>query len=702
MFTARFAAGLLLGTCSFTAFSAATDPDTLEVVNVYGLPTDARVSGTLPALQDGKIFEGKKTSFVDLGEQPVFVEPNLRQMFSRLPGLFISDQKIPSIYNINYRGLGNPHESEYVAFFQNNIPLAADLFGYPTIYYMPAAQRVERIEFVRGGGGLLYGPQVGPVLNLVTRRADADAETAFSTDQAMGSDGLYSTYNEVNWSQGDIGVLASFDHRSADGPRTNEDYRVNAGYLGIAWEGLQDIRLGFDLDLYQSDSGEAGRLTSQEYATDRDLVKSPFNRIEIDQVIATLTYGQQINASSTLDASAWYSSMDRLSRRSAMFTDPVNEPDTTAIDEQEFANYGLDLRYALSWGENNVLTAGTTAYLGDSPRTRHVSDDIRSSAQNPEDLAFSQDRVITYNALFFENLFRLGKLSVVPTLRLERINYDLREPVKNASLNRDAIDIDRTYHEALFGLGLMYQSGEHAELYANVSESYRPQRFDDLINPSSELAGSNNPDISRAVNYEIGYRSEPRDGLLFDLSLFRIDFEDKIEQIQVNISDVERVNSGDSRHQGIEFGVEYNLVADAAYTLKLFANGSLLDTEITRSLEADLIGNNTAFAPDYLIRTGFIVDRGPWNAALTASLVGEQYWQDSNLASGTGASRIDGEIPAYEVLDFSIEYRHRDRWTLYGGVNNLLDQDYYSRVRSDGIEPAQERALYAGFRFEIR
>jgi Fe(3+) dicitrate transport protein len=68
--------------------------------------------------------------------------------------------------------------------------------------------------------------------------------------------------------------------------------------------------------------------------------------------------------------------MDRLSRRSAMFTDPANEPETTAIDEQEFANYGLDLRYALSWGENNVLTAGTTAYLGDSPRTRHVSDEF--------------------------------------------------------------------------------------------------------------------------------------------------------------------------------------------------------------------------------------------------------------------------------------------------------------------------------------
>lgn len=699
MHITRFAATAALSAWTFAAANGAEVIETIEVIGNY---PDSSMSGTLPTLQNGRIFAGKKTTLVNLDEQPVFVEPNLRQMFARTPGLFVSEQRIPSIYNVNYRGLGNPHESEFVAFFQNNVPLAADLFGYPTIYYMPAAQRVEQIEFVRGGAGLVYGPQIGPVVNFVTRRADASAENAFRTDQTTGSDGLYSTYNELTFAQNDFGVLASFDHRSADGPRQNEDYEVNSGYIGVSYEGFDNIRIGFDVDLYQSESGEAGRLTSQELAADRDQLKSPFNRIEIDQLIATFKYEQQINENSTLDGSIWYSSMDRLSRRSAMFTDPADEPATTAIDEQQFANYGLDLRYALSWGSGHVLTAGTTAYLGDSPRTRHVSDDIRSSVQNPADLAFEQDRVMTYNAVFFENLFRFGKLSVVPTVRFERVNYDLEELVKNDSLTRDAIDYDETENETLFGLGLMYQTSERSEIYANFSESYRPQRFDDLINPNSELAGDNGPGVSRAMNYEIGFRSQPTDNLVFDISVFRIDFDDKIEQIQVNITDVERVNSGDSRHQGVEFSVEYDLLRSASHSLKLFTNGSLLDAEINTSLDANLVGNDTAFSPDYLIRTGLLYDSDTWNAALTATLVGEQYWQDSNLARGFGANEIAAEIPSYEVLDFSLEYNHSDRWTVHGGINNLLSQDYYSRVRNDGIEPALERTFYVGFRFDIR
>jgi Fe(3+) dicitrate transport protein len=677
--------------------AAANGVEDIEIIKVQGSS-----QGFFPSVQNGRIFEGKKTTLVNMDEQPVFVEPNLRQMFSRLPGLFVSDQQVPSIYNVNYRGLGNPHESEFVAFFQNNVPLAADMFGYPTIYYMPAAQRVERIEFVRGGAGLLYGPQIGPVLNFVTRRADAEAENSFRSDQTMGSNGLYSTYNEVNLSHNDFGVLASFDHRSADGPRRNEDYEVNSGYVGFSYQGFDDIRLGLDVDLYQSDSGEAGRLTSQQFAADRDQVRSPFNRIAIDQLITTFKYEQQINESSTLDGSIYYSYMDRLSRRSGLFTNPSDEPATSAIDQQEFANYGFDLRYALSWGDNNVLTVGSTGYIGDSPRTRHVTDDIRSSRQNSADLTFEQDRVTNYGAVFIENLFSFGNLSAVPTVRFERVNYDLEEVVKNASLNRDAINLDRSFNETLFGLGLTYQLSERSELYANVSESYRPQRFDDLINPASELAGNNGPGVSRALNYELGYRSQPIDNLVFDVSVFRIDFEDKIEQIQVNIADVERVNSGDSRHQGIEFSVEYDVLPSASRSFKLFANGSLLDAEITSSLTPSLVNNDTAFSPDHLIRAGFLFENDKWNAALTATLVGEQYWQDSNLPRGAGASAIAAEIPEYEVVDASVEYRHSDQWTLHGGINNLLDQDYYSRVRNDGIEPALERTFYAGLRFEFR
>jgi Fe(3+) dicitrate transport protein len=654
-------------------------------------------------VEEGKILAGKKVSVVDLSLQPTFVEPNLRQVFSRLPGLFVSDQKIPSIYNVNYRGLGNPHESEFVAFYQNGIPLASDVFGYATIYYLPPAQRIQRAEFIRGGGGLLYGPQIGPTINFMTTRANPDAKNSASTEHSIGSDGFYSTYNEVRYAKDDFGFIASLEHRQADGPRTNEDYEVNSGYVGLAYKGFDDIRIGFDVDVYQSDSGEAGRLSSREFAQNRDLVNTPFNRIEIDRVIASLTYDQQLSNDSTLNGKLYYSYQDRFSRRSGAFLEPADEPATTNIDQQEFTTVGLDVRYAQAWGANNVFTAGTMLYRGDSPRTRYVSSNIRSNTQNADDLLFDQDRVMTYSSVFAENLFRFGDLSVLPTLRYERVNYDLFEPLKRASLERSAINIDKTSNELLFGLGASYRVNNATEVYANVSESYRPQRFDDLANPNAELTGANGPGISSAKNFELGVRSMVIDGLNLDVSLFRIDFDDKVEQIQVNIVDVQRVNSGNSRHQGIEFSAEYDFFHQQNNDSKLigFINGSLLDAEITQSTNANLVGNTPGFAPDYVLRAGFIYSQDKLNVALTATLVDEQFWQDSNQPRGAGNGQINAIIDAYQVVDLSADYDINQSWSVQAGINNLLDEDYYSRVRNDGIEPAAERTLYLGFKFQL-
>jgi Fe(3+) dicitrate transport protein len=687
------------------ASAAQADPnrDNLERIEIKG---DSVVNDPFPfninPVEDGKILAGKKISIVDLSLQPSFVEPNLRQVFSRLPGLFVSDQKIPSIYNVNYRGLGNPHESEFVAFFQNGIPLASDMFGYATIYYLPPAQRIERAEFIRGGAGLLYGPQIGPTINFVTKRARADVENSASTEHSIGTDGFYSTYNEVRYAEGDFGFMATFDHRQSDGPRMNEDSEVNSGYIGIAYQGFDDIRIGFDLDIYQSDSGEAGRLSSSEFATNRDLVKTPFNRIEIDRVMASLTYDQQLRDDATLNGKVWYSYQDRFSRRSSAFIAPAEEPTSTNIDQQEFTTLGFDLRLAQAWGDDNIFTVGTMLYQDDSPRTRYVSNNIRSNQQLAEDLLFEQDRVVTYSALFVENLFRLGDLSIAPTLRYERVNYDLSEPVKRASLQRDAIDVDKTNNEILFGLGATYRLNERSELYANFSESYRPQRFDDLANPNAELTGDNGPDISRAENVEFGVRSMIVDGLNLDVSLFRINFTDKVEQVQVNIVDIQRVNTGDSRHQGIEFIAEYDFFYnnDDRHFIA-FVNGSFLDAEITQSNNASLVGNTPSFAPEYLLRTGFIYKHENLNVALTATLVDEQFWQDSNLSRGTGDSAIDAVIPSYEVLDLSADYQINEAWSVQAGINNLLDDDYYSRIRNDGIEPAAERTMYIGFKYQM-
>jgi Fe(3+) dicitrate transport protein len=59
------------------------------------------------------------------------------------------------------------------------------------------------------------------------------------------------------------------------------------------------------------------------------------------------------------------------------------------------------------------------------------------------------------------------------------------------------------------------------------------------------------------------------------------------------------------------------------------------------------------------------------------------------------------DIPSYMVWDLTAEAKiYKDYVSLVGGVKNLLDEDYYTRVRGGRIDPSYERNYYAGFRIE--
>jgi Fe(3+) dicitrate transport protein len=76
--------------------------------------------------------------------------------------------------------------------------------------------------------------------------------------------------------------------------------------------------------------------------------------------------------------------------------------------------------------------------------------------------------------------------------------------------------------------------------------------------------------------------------------------------------------------------------------------------------------------------------------------VASQYWQDSNQAFGSGASFIPAKIPAYTVLDLAGDVNLGRNLRLLGGVSNLADRSYYSRVFQTGLEPSPRRTVYAG------
>ena len=184
-------------------------PGTIIVVGAPREDTPAKLDHISPEVDGTKITVTKKTSVAKLDLQPTVIDNDQRRLFIHLPGLLVTDQQTPAQFNLSYRGLGNPQESEYVLALQDGLPISTDPIGFPTLYYEPLPQGVAQVELVRGGSGLLYGPNPAPALNFVSKRPKAGEPIAGYSENMGGSDGLFSSYNAIE------GTSVRFEFRGA-------------------------------------------------------------------------------------------------------------------------------------------------------------------------------------------------------------------------------------------------------------------------------------------------------------------------------------------------------------------------------------------------------------------------------------------------------------------------------------------------------
>ncbi|MFI5172987.1 MAG: carboxypeptidase-like regulatory domain-containing protein, partial [Chitinophagales bacterium] len=149
------------------------------------------VEGTL-------IFSGKRNDVILLNKTNANTAENIpRQLFSKVPGVYEWDLDGTGVQtSISVRGL-NPHRSWEFNVRQNGYSINSDIFGYPESHYNPATEALSKIELVRGGACLQYGPQYGGMLNYVIKEGPTDKQVDYETRQTFGSNGMFNSYNAV-------------------------------------------------------------------------------------------------------------------------------------------------------------------------------------------------------------------------------------------------------------------------------------------------------------------------------------------------------------------------------------------------------------------------------------------------------------------------------------------------------------------------
>jgi Fe(3+) dicitrate transport protein len=166
------------------------------------------------------------------------------------PGIIVSEEASSPIINFGYRGL-NSQRSEFMQVLKDGVSIKNEQFGFPESHYTPILDAVERIEFIRAGAALQFGPQPGGALNFVMKMPRQDAPFHLTTKNVFGSDEYYRNYTEVDGTIGPLGYYFYYDHRQIEGFReANSDYDLNGGSARLVWDVTNDSRFILTLDAF--------------------------------------------------------------------------------------------------------------------------------------------------------------------------------------------------------------------------------------------------------------------------------------------------------------------------------------------------------------------------------------------------------------------------------------------------------------------
>ncbi len=717
-----------------------------EPVLVQGFYIDPPAYPALPEVEGTRINSGKKTSFVKPNEEfPTIANNNYREAMATIPGILVSEEPSSPIVNFGYRGLDS-QRAETMQVLKDGVSIKNEQFGFPETHYTPILDAVERIEFIRAGAALQFGPQPGGALNFVMKMPSRDGAFHFLTKNAVGTDELFTSFTSIDGTIGQFGYYAYYDHRQRDGFRENSDYDLDNGSVRGVFDVNTTARFILTVDFYEEEHGEPGGLrtfidpnvplaANVLYQDDRNATSRFFDRFRLKRQYATLEYQQMFGADTELDITAFGGYLSRYSKRQRgggvgilPFGGAAN---TNSIQEREVWNEGVDARlrhdYALA-GDISTFAGGVYFYhaLQDRDDQRGITPDADTGV--PRNFATGE----TWDfSIFAENRFHFSRLSITPGMRLEFLNQTLDETL-NVTRNF-LLDRDDDSFVPLFSLGLGYvliegqqpvtttakdpKDAKHMissttmtagglprlELYATAAQAYRPRTYGELVPTSAN--GVVNDDLKEgdSIQFELGLRGKPLPYLTFDVSGFYYTFEDQVGEIAgtdaAGMTFTTTANVGDAHYAGFEAAAELDILGminggnESPYgQLNLYGNITLLDAEFTSGPSEGLV---PAYAPDYQFKVGGIYR---WKDRVKVGLIGTIV--DDHFANASNSATHF--VPAYTVWDLTAEVNFwNGRIGVFAGVNNLFDEDFWAEVRDEGILPAYGQNYYGGIKIRF-
>ena len=704
--------------------------DEIEIIvrneKVFSLERLSAVDGT-------SIFEGKKSEVILVDQSMAnLASNNSRQIFSQVAGLNIYQNDDAGLQlNIGGRGL-DPNRTSNFNTRQNGYDISADVLGYPESYYTPPAEAIKNIQIVRGAASLQYGTQFGGLVNFVIKEPKLNQKQEIVIRNSLGSNNLFTNFTSFKGSSGKFRYYSYFNFKQGDGFRKNSFFNSKNFFLKTVYDFSKKSKLSFDLTYFTYLTQQAGGLNDSMFALDPFQSNRKRNWFSVDWLLYNLTFNHNFSPNKSFSINLFglnakrYALGFRVNR-----VDQIDSNGPRDLIYGDFKNMGLETKFLNNYKlfqKESIFVLGSKLYFANNESQQGPGSDMSDA-----DFHFYNDEFPNYNnqssykypnqniSLFGENIIKISnKISVTPGFRLEYINTkakgNFERIIQDAALN--VIQHDTIYenrkNERLFmltGLGLTYDINKEIEAYSNFSQNYRSVTFADIstVNPAYAI----DPEISdeNGYTFDFGLRGNFENNVNFDASFFHLAYNNRIGFVQKLFEDgnikAYRTNTGDAKIYGLESLIDLNLKKivgmNSKYIFNSFFNFSFIQSEYTSSNEPGVEGNEVEFVPKYNFKYGLKFGYKNFTSYLQYSYLSRQF-SDSSNSIESNLSGVIGEIPAYDILDISLNYK-LGRFKFESGVNNLLNNYYFTRRATGypgpGIIPSPPRNYYFTLQYKF-
>ena len=627
---------------------------------------------------------------LDQGRQHLQMDEQL----ARVPGVFTQNRfNYAQDLRLSIRGFGARS-----AFGIRGVKLIVD--GIPETVVDGQSQTdaidltsVTEMEVIRGPASALYGNATGGVLDIDTFDPPPRRLTRLRLD--AGSFGYDRQSVQAGRQYEDWGYAVSAYSLDYDGYRGN-----NAAERKLA-NGKFNIRLGGDASLQgvvrlldAPVSEDPGGLTLEQVRENRRQARPANLRFDSHQAAEQRTFGLVYR--DPVDEDDEFSARVFHTRRDLTQLLPFESGGIVTFDRAFFGG-GLQYRGDLdAAGLPGRFTAGVDVEKQEDDRRRFDNDEGEYG-----DLSLDQMEEARAIGVYARHVLPLGERFELTTgLRYDDIRFEIDDRFPVSPTNPDESG-RRDYEELSGSLALGYALSRHHRLYATVGTAFETPTFTEFANPAG---GGFNPDLQpqEAINYEVGARGFLHERARYSLALFRVEVEDELVPFDVPGDNTDRdffENAGESVRNGLEAQVEVLLGKRWSSTLA-FTYSDFEFEEFVDSRGNDFAGERLPGIPESQLFAELAYrSPGAFFAILDASIHDELYADNANDVKVAGYGLVNARIGIEERLG-------RHALTLFFGVSNLLDEEYFTNIRINAFggryyEPAPGRNLYAGVKLEL-